>query len=390
MSQSVANGHYPDNCKVNLVEVRRKRTLQEMRAAGEHLCLVLQAGQSFMHDLGSSHEEHVVYSHGDHIPLKVRNGAVVAFWLPDFLDVALEKMTTRQAKDFWTPRVVAFLDVAEYVAKRMHAYRWPLEFDLKTQYRDLLIHWCQLCRRPEVRKEILLPRDENAQRARWSAGIVAAGCKYCEVRKETPLPSDEKDAHQARQSAGIIGCKFCSPTGEEEHGVEVMQPGLEFKYSFQWEVFWAMVHTGKLPSGAVLDFVPDQFVAAFAVFHFSGMFGTSEAHAESIGSTLKRYAKSFSTSRVVESTMLRQHGLKGCGQGSEDAFLEVCWAHFFGCAGASKFTFQHRNSKKRAVKYAEGGAPRFWKAISKNTMTVFVGRSGICFVSQRTLMRDLV
>ena len=135
----------------------------------------------------------------------------------------------------------------------------------------------------------------------------------------------------------------------------------------------------------MLDFVPDQFAAAFAVFHFSGMFGTSEAHAESVGGTLKRYAKSFSTSRVAESTMLRQHGLKGCGQGSEDAFLEVCWAHFFGSAGASKFTFQYRNSKKQ-----RGVAPRFWKAFSKNTMTVFVGRSGICFVSQRTLMWDLV
>ena len=268
-----------------------------------------------MHDLGRSHEEQVVYFHGDHIPLKVRNAAVVAFWLPGFLDVALEKMTTRLAKDFWTSRVVAFFDVAEYVAKRMQAYRWPMEFDLKKQYRDLPIHWCQLCRRPEVRKEILLPRDANAQRARWSAGIVAAGCKYCEVRKETPLPSDDKDAHQARQSEGILGCKFCSQTGEVEHGVEVIQPGLEFKYSFQWEVFWAMVHTGKLPSGAVLDFVLDKLVAAFAVFHFSGMFGTSEAHAESVGSTLKRYAKSLSTSRVVERTTLWQRCWMGMWRG---------------------------------------------------------------------------
>ena len=56
--------------------------------------------------------------------------------------------------------------------------------------------------------------------------------------------------------------------------------------------------------------------------------------------------------------MLRQHGLEGCGQGSEDAFIEVCWAHFFGSADASKFTFQFRNSKKRAAKYAEGGGSK--------------------------------
>ena len=69
-----------------------------------------------------------------------------------------------------------------------------------------------------------------------------------------------------------------------------------------------MVHTGKMPSGAVLDWAPDKCAAPFAVFHFSGMFGTSEAHAESVGSTLNIYAKTLSTSRVVEVTMLRHHG----------------------------------------------------------------------------------
>eukprot|EP00974_Lingulodinium_polyedra_P098208 9519957-Lingulodinium_polyedra.AAC.1 len=47
-----------------------------MRAAGGHLCLVLQGGQSFMHDIRRSREENVVYPHGDH-PLessKCRSG----------------------------------------------------------------------------------------------------------------------------------------------------------------------------------------------------------------------------------------------------------------------------------------------------------------------------
>ena len=140
-----------------------------------------------------------------------------------------------------------------------------------------------------------------------------------------------------------------------EHGCEVITPGLEFKYSFQWEVFWTMLHTGKVPgSGVVLDWVLDQFAAAHAVFHFSGMFGTSEAHAESVGGPLKRYAKTQGTSRVVESTMLRQHGLTGCGGGSEDAFLEVCWSHFFGSSDASKFSFHYRNREKRETKYSDG------------------------------------
>ena len=40
-------------------------------------------------------------------------------------------------------------------------YRPDTEVDLKAQYRDLILHWCQLCRRPDVRKEILWPTEEN-------------------------------------------------------------------------------------------------------------------------------------------------------------------------------------------------------------------------------------
>ena len=161
---------------------------------------------------------------------------MVAFWLPDVLDVAFEAMPSRQGKRCWDSRVSASLDVAEYVASRQQTYSWPAELDLKVQYRDLVLYWCRLCRRPDVSAEILRPRKENAKQGRRSASIVAADCKWCE-----------------------------SQTGLAEHGSEVISPGLEFKYSFQWEVFWAMVHTGKVPSGAVLDWVPDKGAAAFAV-----------------------------------------------------------------------------------------------------------------------------
>ena len=295
LSADVAKGQ---GHRISLQEVCRKRNPKQIYSAAEHLCLVVQAGQSFMHELGCTHESAVVYSHGDHIPLSVRNAAVVAFWLPDVLDVAFEKMSSREAKAFWDPRVDAFLEVADYVAKRMRAYRWPDHFELKTQYRDLLLHWARLCRRNEVRQLVLCKRDSAGKQP---AGIAAAGCL-----------EDER-----------------ARVGNLEHGADLVKAGLEFRYVFEWETFWQMVHTGRLPSGAVLDFVPDAYMAAFCVWHFSGMFGTSEAHAESIGSILKRYAKSVSTSRVIESSILRAHGLTGCGGGSEDAFLEICWAHFF-------------------------------------------------------------
>ena len=86
--------------------------------------------------------------------------------------------------------------------------------------------------------------------------------------------------------------------------------------------------------GIVVNCVPQDCAAASAVFHFSGMFGTSEAFAESIGSTLNRFSKLLSIARCVENTIfLRSAGLTGHGTGGEDGFLELCWA-FFGLSEA--------------------------------------------------------
>ena len=101
-------------------------------------------------------------------------------------------------------RVYDFLVVAEYVARRLQASRRPADVDLAVQYRDLILHWCKLFKRSEVRSAILLPREKNAKQGLGSASIVAADCKLCE-----------------------------SQTGLAEHGSEVISPGLEFKYSFQ-------------------------------------------------------------------------------------------------------------------------------------------------------------
>ena len=362
LSPAAARGQGVSVC---LAEVCQQRTSEDIDAAGEHLCLVVQAGQSFMHELGCSHEDNVVYSHGDHVPLSVRNGAVVAFWLPDVLAVDFAKMSSREAKAFWDPRVEAFLEVAAYVRQRMSAYRWPDEFELRAQYRDLLLHWARLSRRPEVHEILFRPADSYGEIVSGSepAGISAVGSGRAEP-------------------AGIsaVGSGSSEPAGLLEHGTDIILRGLEFRYVFQWEVFWEIVHTGQLPSGAALDFAPDKYAAAFAVWHFAGMFGTSEAHAESMGNILKRYAKSVSTSRVIESTILRAHGLTGCGSGSEDAFLELCWSHFFGSTDAATFTFQCRNSQKRQKRYTDGKG-------SKTLQKYVAGADGARHWSQRDLLQ---
>ena len=83
------------------------------------------------------------------------------------------------------------------------------------------------------------------------------------------------------------------------------------------------------------------------------MFGTSEAFAESIGSTLKRFAKSLSTARVVESTILRSAGLTGYGGGGEDGFLELCWADFLGAGKSFHFTTAIRSGDRGVLSWGE-------------------------------------
>ena len=87
--------------------------------------------------------------------------------------------------------------------------------------------------------------------------------------------------------------------------------------------WWELVQIGHVPAVIVVNFVSERCVDAFSVFHFSGMLGTLESHAEIICGTLKRLAKSLSTRRAVESTILRSVGFSGCGGGGEDGFFGV-------------------------------------------------------------------
>ena len=128
-----------------------KLELAERIGFADHVCVVLKAGQSFIRDLGRAHEEHVIFSHGDHVPMEVRNAAVVAFWLPDFLGIEYQSMRRADALEFWSSRVSEFCVVAEYVAKRLAAYSWPPEFELRSQYRDLMMHWGKLCTSADVK-----------------------------------------------------------------------------------------------------------------------------------------------------------------------------------------------------------------------------------------------
>ena len=121
---------------------------------------------------------------------------------------------------------------------------------------------------------------------------------------------------------------------------------------FQWESWWAMSHTGTVPAHldqgqSWADFVPSGTEAAFTVFHFSGSWGASEAHCESIAGTLKRFQKGFATSSVVEAAILRSNGLTGYG--GEDDFVQVCWSRFFGMADFDRAGFTVNQKLRRST-----------------------------------------
>ena len=116
---------------------------------------------------------------------------------------------------------------------------------------------------------------------------------------------------------------------------------------FQWKWWWKQSHVNvkfRPPVGCE---------AAFALYHFTGMFGISEAHAESVASLLKRYMYArhsrLGTDRVIEKVILSNSGLKG--DGSDDIFILRCWAEFFGGLNKKRFRFHNIKATKRRRRF---------------------------------------
>ena len=197
----------------------------------------VQGAQAFFLDLTGQHDEKVWHSHGDHVPLTVRDGATYLWWLPELLCIDYSQLYREAGVAFWTPRLEALEALSAYVSKRVPAFQWPQATAMAKQYKGLVMHWAALNKKKAVREKA------------WD-----------------------------RDRKGII--------------------------TFQWEAWWRMCHTNEVSDDMKLDFVPAGFEAAWALFHYSGMWGTSEAAAESVGSILKRYGNAgLSTCRVVESTV---------------------------------------------------------------------------------------
>ena len=108
--------------------------------------------------------------------------------------------------------------------------------------------------------------------------------------------------------------------------------------------------------------------AAFDVFHFTGMLGVSEAFAEPVASTLKRYSPiqgDLATERMIERTILAREGV--AGEGSDDLLILRSWAEYFGGMRKEVFSFQKKDRRSklacRQAPLGRGCAPLHYKPV---------------------------
>jgi hypothetical protein len=259
-----------------------------------------------MDKLTNAFEEQCIHSHGDPVPLRVRDAATMLFWLPEVLRWAHAGETTSVAR--WAHAFECLQLVLAWVANQMSAFDWPTADQVMLQYKLLMRRWAGLLR-------------------------------------------DTK-----------IASKACIPN-----------PGLAAGSSFAWTYWWQASHCDSRVSSPGLE-------AAFALWHFVGMFGVSEAAAEGVASHLKRFGpralSSLGTDRIVEKTLLKMSGVNG--RGADDLLILRAWGEFFG--SIERISFLYKNPERERLFPLGGGSmvihrhlkrsrqPRRWSAAALRTL----------------------
>ena len=281
---SAGTSHSHDS-RSSLAELARGRARLDALNVARCLLYAINASQHFFFVATQQYDQHVLQSHGDHVPALVRDSATFAFWLPELFRPDMSHAGTGAGDagdEFPGPlRTACFEDVWIHVSARLGAFAWPFKKVGLQQYAVLMRHWVGLVRSNE--------------------GVRAAAY------------NDRGD----------------------------------FQWESWWAMSHTGTVPAQDQGQSWVDFVPSGTEAAFTVFHFSGSLGASEAHCESIAGTLKRFRKGFATSSVVEATILRSNGLTGYG--GEDEFVQVCWARFFGSADFDRKGFSINQKLQRST-----------------------------------------
>ena len=150
-----------------------------------------------------------------------------------------------------------------------------------------------------------------------------------------------------------VAAKLWGPAGVDTRSDATQTPsrhtGTAIEHIVLWKEWWRITHVQK-------EFCPDGLEGAFALYHFMGSLGLSEAMTESICSTLGRQASNnasqLSLQRVIEKTML----CRGTSMfmNYDDLFILRVWAEYFGGLQPHRFKFVTGRPRARASRYPLG------------------------------------
>ena len=211
-------------------EAARGRTRSQAAVAAGTSIAATRYARTFFRKLSAGYQEEVVQSHGDHVPIRVRDDSVVLFWLPEILPSRLvrrpSECSPEELQRFWQAKLRRLPHVLAYVEAQLRVFQWPPTEQIMRQYKDLMHAWSRLSEVDDVAKRVFLAPSQG---------------------------------------------------------------------HFDWALWWKLSHTDS-------RFLPSGCEAAFALYHFMGMVGVSEARAESIASLLKRYKGTgpLGTDRIIE------------------------------------------------------------------------------------------
>ena len=245
--------------------------------------------------LANRFRDDVLQSHGNHIPEMVRGCSVLLFWMPEIL----QKEELSAQSPFWNGVKPVLDPVLGYVSNQVKAFDWPGSAEMLRQYVTMMCLWWKLGRTKKVAATL------------W--GYARADSRTEAVR----FPSRDTGATN--------------------------------KKVFMWKEWWRLTHTDQ-------KFKPEGLEGAFALYHFLGSLGVSEALAESICSTLGRHANAcankLALQRVVEKTML----CRGTSSfmNYDDMFILRAWGEYFGGLAQRRFKFVTTTPRARAHRFPLG------------------------------------
>ena len=126
-------------------------------------------------------------------------------------------MRSGEAQKLWSSRGLCIIP-SERVAQRLRTYHWPSKYELRSQYRNLILHWARLCEQSDA-QELVLLSPTQPQHKQATAGGQRPSMQPTTGEQEHgsaivgpwfPQASDRGSSLQASQQSGTCSkVKLC-------------------------------------------------------------------------------------------------------------------------------------------------------------------------------------